>query len=264
MEDAEGRGSSFHIVTLGSCYLDAPGHYSGRLDQGDLLIFTTALPYSLRPVETLTGEQQHLSFAEGAQLAGTGLLCGDVAFHHRGSRYLLAALPPLLIVRYEDAQQWLQPLLQMVVVENKGPGPVSKVVFDRLSELLFIYAVRHYLADRPSETTMLALYNHERLIDVIREIHNQPAYQWSIAELANRANMSRTVLAEKFKAVSGWTVGQYITWWRMQLAWEMLQRGKAMAVVAEQVGYQSEAAFSRAFKKMFDVSPSRVKRGSYS
>ncbi len=80
-------------------------------------------------------------------------------------------------------------------------------------------------------------------------------------QLATKAMMSRTVFSEKFKVVSGWTVGQYITWWRMQLAWNLLRNGQAVAPVAEQVGYQSEAAFSRAFKKMFEVSPGRVRRG---
>lgn len=261
LDDPEGRGASFHIVTLGRCLLDVPGHYSGELEEGDLVLFTEALPHSLRPLESLSGEQQHLSFSDGAQLSGTGLLCGDLAFHHKGSRYLLSALPPLLIIPFAAARVWLKPLLQMIVSENNRLGPVSKVVFDRLSELLFIYGVRHFLAEKPEQATMLALYGNERLALAVNEIHRQPAQEWSLEQLANKAMMSRTVFAETFKAVSGWTVGQYITWWRMQLAWEQLQSGDTVAVVAERVGYKSEAAFSRAFKKMFELSPGGVRRG---
>jgi len=268
LDDEAGRGASFHIVTLGSCLLDAPGHYSGELHEGDLVLFTRALPHILRPLAALSGKQQHLSFNDGESLNGTGLLCGDVSFQHKGSSHLLDALPPLLLIRFEQAKAWLQPLLQMIVAENRALGAVSKVIFDRLSELLVTYAVRHYMMeqtdkrDQTNKATMLALYGDERLALAVSEIHRQPAEEWRLEQLAKKAMMSRTVFAEKFKSLSGWTVGQYITWWRMQLAWQQLQNGDAVANVADNVGYKSEAAFSRAFKKMFEVSPGRVRRGS--
>jgi len=261
MEDLQRRGSSFHIVTLGCCYLDAPGHFSGQVNEGDLMIFPAALPHTLRPVDSSGGEQQHLTFTEGENILGTGLLCGEVNFQHRGSQYLLDALPPLLIIRFEQAQQWMKPLLEMVVAENRSLGSVSKVILDRLSELLFTYAVREYVTDQPGQATILSLYGHERLALAVNEIHRQPAHDWTLGELAKKAMMSRTVFTEKFKAISGWTVGQYITWWRMQLAWDLLQSGEAITPVAEHVGYQSEAAFSRAFKKMFELTPGKVRRG---
>ncbi len=261
LEDLKRRGASFHIVTLGSCYLDAPDHYSGSLNKGDLVIFPGALPHSLRPIDSNNGKQQHLTFTEGEKFSGTGLLCGDVNFQHRGSQYLLDALPPLLIIRYEQAQQWMKPLLEMVVAENSSLGVISKVVFDRLSELLFIYAVREFVRNKPDQAAMFSLYGHERLAVAVSEIHRKPEHEWTLEQLASKAIMSRTVFAEKFKAVSGWTVGQYITWWRMQLAWELLYSGKAVAVVAERIGYRSEAAFSRAFKKMFKLSPGKIRQG---
>ncbi|MFC1748238.1 AraC family transcriptional regulator [Pseudomonadota bacterium] len=255
------HSSCFHIVTLGRCYLDAPGHYSGQMDEGDLMIFSTALPHTLRPIESLSGEQQHLSFNDSEDVAGTGLLCGDVNFQHRGSQQLLSALPPLLIIRYEQAKPWMKPLLEMVMVENRSPGAVSKAILDRLSELLFTYAVKGFVAEHSDTATMLSLYGDERLALAVKAIHSQPAHDWSLDQLAKKAMMSRTVFAERFKAVSGWTVGQYTIWWRMQLAWDLLHNGKAVSQVAECVGYQSEAAFSRAFKKMFDLSPGKVRRG---
>lgn len=260
MGEGETRGPCFHIVTLGSCLLDVPGHWQGRLEEGDLVIFPVALAHTLGPGQALTGDQQHLSFQEGAHLEGTGLLCGDVGFRHRGSRYLLGALPPLLIIRYGQARAWLQPLLQLIVAENRAPGPASRATIDRLSELLFTYALKQYLQDNPHRVTLLALYGHPRLAAAVAAIHADPARSWNLAQLAARAAMSRTVFSEKFKAVSGWTVGYYLTWWRMQLAWELLEQGGTVANVAVEVGYCSEAAFSRAFKKMFALSPGRVKR----
>jgi len=261
MQDLQRTNSSFHIVTLGCCYLDAPGHYSGKLDEGDLVIFPNALVHSLKPIKPGEGEQQHLTFTEGENLSGTGLLCGEVNFKHQGSRYLLNALPPILIIKFEKAQHWIKPLLDMVVTENKSLGTVSKVIIDRLSELLFTYAIREYAIEQPEHTTILSLYGHKRLAKAVKEIHDKPEYDWTLEQLASKAMMSRTVFAEKFKSISGWTVGQYITWWRMQLAWDLLQSGEAIAPVAERVGYQSEAAFSRAFKKMFEVSPGKIRKG---
>jgi len=109
--------------------------------------------------------------------------------------------------------------------------------------------------------SMLALYSDERIALAVAEIHRQPASEWRLEQLAKKAMMSRTVFSEKFKSLSGWTVGQYIAWWRMQLAWQQLRNGDAVANVADNVGYKSEAAFSRAFKKMFEVSPGKVRHG---
>ncbi len=267
LDDTGVHSTSFHIVTLGCCFLEAPGHFNGELHEGDLVLFTRALPHTLRPIASQRGKQQHLSFNDGELLAGTGLLCGDISFQHKGSSHLLDALPPLLLIRFEHATAWLQPLLQMIVAENRALGAVSKVIFDRLSELLVTYAVRHYMMEQSNRlnaenrASMLALYSNERLALAVNEIHQQPAQEWSLGQLAKKSMMSRTVFAEKFKLLSGWTVGQYITWWRMQLAWQQLQNGDTVAIVAANVGYKSEAAFSRAFKKMFGVSPGRVRRG---
>jgi len=261
MEDLQRRSSSFHVVTLGSCYLDAPGNFSGEIFEGDLIIFPRALPHTLRPVGSIKGKQQHLSFAEGENLSGTGLLCGEVSFQHLGSQYLLDALPPLLLIRYEQAKQWMKPLMEMVVAENKSAGAVSKVIIDRLSELIFTYAIKEFVLKRPSQATIFSLYAHDRLALAVNEIHRQPGNDWTLDQLASRAMMSRTVFSEKFKLVSGWTVGKYILWWRMQIAWDLLHSGEAVSQVAEQVGYRSEAAFSRTFKKMFELSPGKVRRG---
>lgn len=261
MADKEGRGSCFHIVTLGSCHLDVPGHFSGQLDEGDLVIFATAVPHSLQPIEGQEGIQQHLSFIEGKNKPGTGLLCGDVRFLHKGSQQLFNALPPLLIIRYAQAELWLKPILEMVMAENRSSGTASKAIIDRLSELLFTYAIKFFVVDSPQSVTMLSLYGDKRLIRAVEAIHNSPEQDWTLEQLAERCMMSRTVFAERFKAVSGWTAGQYILWWRMQLAWDLLQNGGSVSQAAERVGYQSEAAFSRAFKKMFDQSPGKVRRG---
>ena len=149
----------------------------------------------------------------------------------------------------------------MIIHENIHSKPASKSIINRLSELLFTYALRQYLEENPDEVGMLAVYGDTRLVKVIRSIHEAPQNNWTLESLARVAGLSRTVFVETFKSVSGWTPGQYLIWWRMQLAWSLLRKGESVSQVAEKVGYQSESAFSRAFTKMFSISAGKVRRG---
>jgi len=107
---------------------------------------------------------------------------------------------------------------------------------------------------------MLALYSHKRLAKAVYAIHKSPDQAWTLEMMAREALLSRTVFSETFKAVSGWTAGQYLTWWRMQLAWVQLKHGDRIIDIADAVGYKSEAAFSRAFQRVFSISPSKLRR----
>ena len=252
----------FHIVTVGSCVLDIPGHFNGVLNCGDLVIFPRELSHSMVPVRPQTGKQVWFDFRVAQDLEGTGLLCGEMRFQHKGSRYLLDALPPVFVIRYDASNNWLRSLLEMIVTENMVLGPASKALLDKLSELLFTYALRQYLTDHPNEVGMLAVYGHPRLAHAINAVHQRPDYEWTLDSMAKEAALSRTSFAEIFKAVCGWTPGRYLTWWRMQLAWSLLTDGEIIAEVASRVGYKSEAAFSRIFQKTFTISAGKVRRGS--
>lgn len=252
----------FHMVTMGSCVLDVPGHFKGVLNCGDLVIFPRELAHSMVPETPLTGAQQHLDFRIAQDVEGTGLVCGEMRFQHKGSRYILDALPQVFVIRYESSKDWLRSLLEMILAESLKVGPASKVLLDKLSELLFTYALRQYLTDNPGEVGMLAVYGHPRLAQAINAVHQWPDWEWTLDSMAKEAALSRTSFAETFKAVSGWTPGQYLTWWRMQLAWSLLRDGETLAEVSNKVGYKSESAFSRIFQKTFAISAGKVRRGS--
>lgn len=251
----------FHIVTQGHCHLHVPEHPSTELECGDLVIFPRELTHHMKPIEQQQGAQQHLAHNQAQDLPGTGLLCGEVRFQHNGSQFLLDALPPFFIIRNSSEHGWLASLLGMIVSENMHPQAASKSIINRLSELLFTYALRQYLKDHPMEAGVLAVYGEPRLARAIQCIHESPEKDWTLDSLAKEAGLSRTVFAETFKAVSGWTAGYYLNWWRMQIAWSLLTRGRSVSQVAESVGYRSESAFSRAFSKMFSVSAGKVRRG---
>lgn len=252
----------FHMVTIGSCALEVPGYFSGRLHCGDLVIFPRELTHSMVPAEPQAGAQEWFDYRMAPTVGGTGLICGEMRFQHKGSRYILDALPPVFVIRYDASNSWLKSLLEMILAESMKVGPASKVLLDKLAELLFTYALRQYLTDNPGEVGMLAVYGHPRLAKAINAMHQHPDREWTLESMANEAALSRTSFAETFKAVSGWTPGQYLSWWRMQLAWSLLAGGESTAEVANQVGYKSESAFSRIFQKTFSISAGKVRRGS--
>lgn len=250
----------FHIALTGSMILDVPGHFNGAINSGDLIIFPRELPHSMVSAVPLQGVQRHLPYTEAVEIDGTGLLCGSVRFQHPGGRYMLDALPAVLIISYKDSNYWLKSLQEIFIAENLRINPASKLIFDKLSELLFTFALRQYLLDRPAEAGMFALYGHPRLSKVVEAIHRHPEHRWTLAEMAKEAALSRTVFCEVFKSVSGWSAGEYLIWWRMQLAWSLLSNGEHIADVACKIGYQSESAFSRTFRKIFNTVAGDVRR----
>lgn len=252
----------FHIVTHGSCRLYIPDLYDGVLKCGDLVIFPKELAHSIQPETPLVGKQQHLTFQESTDIDGTGILCGEVHFQHKGCQYLFDSLPPLFVIKCSDTDTWLQPLLNMIVNENHNIGIGSRVIFDKLSELLFTYALKQYLLDNPNKIGVLSLYVHPRIAKAVSAIHKYPERNWTIESMAKEAMLSRTSFTETFKAISGWTAGQYLTWWRMQLAWSFLKRGRNITQVSSQVGYHSESSFSRAFQKQFNISAGKIRSES--
>ncbi len=252
----------FHIVTLGNCVLHIPNTEAVVLNHGDLVIFPRELAHHILPAETLTGDQQHLSFIDAQLFSGTGLLCGEVMFNHKGNGVLLDQFPPFFIIENKGTNHWLKAILDMIVFENSSNQLASKSIINRLSELLFTYAIRQHIKDNPDTSGMLRIYNDSHLIKAIQCIHKTPQKNWTVESLSKEAGLSRTLFSERFKLVSGWTPGQYLVWWRMQIAWSLLSNGELISQVAEKVGYKSESSFSRAFSNMFSISAGKIRRNS--
>ena len=248
----------FHIVTSGRCMLNVPDLLEIEFNQGDLVIFPKELSHKMWPLDDLTGPQEHLPY--DTDLDGTGMLCGEVKVMHLYQNQLLEALPPVILVRNNQDNPWLTQLTKLLLEESTKYAEAKSVTLDRLSEMVFVYALRHYIENKNSNVGLLALYGDLYISKAIKCFHSSPQLKWSLQELASKAGMSRTRFSKHFKQVSGWTVAQYTTWWRMQLAWEQLRHGDKIIKVAEQVGYQSEAAFSRAFFKQFSENPGSVRR----
>ncbi len=251
----------FHIVTAGECRVQVPQQLDTVLRAGDLIVFPREIAHVLLPASPQIGEQRHLPFQADALEEGTGLLCAEVQFRHRASDEILNAIPPFLIIRNDAASPWLAPLLALILAQSLGPSVAADEVLDRLCDLLFIYALSHFFEASPQLLRgPLAAHAHPRLRLALDAIHRAPARAWSLEQMAREAAMSRTLFARVFKQLSGWTPMQYLSWWRMQLAWDRLDEGESVSSVAEALGYGSHAAFSRVFKKCFGVNPGRMRR----
>ncbi|MCE0495196.1 AraC family transcriptional regulator [Vibrio salinus] len=241
----------FHLITGGHCYLSIPDYGDTVLEYGDLILFPKEPQHSLFNTELQTSQ-------EGTQ--DTDLLCAKVDFGHSGVEALLKSLPHVLILKNQETNFWLKPILNLIIAENTLRHRGSDAILNRLSELIFIYSLRHYLNQNPTEVSLLALYADTRLSLAVDAIHTHPGTNWTIDKLAQISAMSRTRFAVYFKSRSGWTVMQYITWWRMQVALGLLKQGESVSTVSYQVGYQSESAFSRVFAKHFGCNPGKASR----
>ena len=253
------EATCFHMPTQGDCLLQVPGEGDWHLQEGDVVIFPKELAHTMKPVQPLVGPQQHLQIADAQSLKGTSMLCGSIHFQHQSGQQLMQLLPPVLIVKAESARQWLGPLKQLIVAESVSGIAINSPVLNRLCELLVAYAIRCFAENGQHDQGILALFAHPKLYKAVQAMHLQPALSWQLASLAKEAGMSRTRFSELFTKTAGMTATAYLSWWRMQLAWSELQQGASVAAVAEQVGYRSEAAFSRAFKKHFGQTVGEVR-----
>jgi AraC-like DNA-binding protein len=195
----------------------------------------------------------------------TRIVCGFLGCDERPFNPLLAALPPVIHLPAAGQQAssgWLGTVLNIAVRESGSARAGTENILARLSELMFVEAIRRYIESLPSAGSgWLAGLRDPIVGQALGALHAQPAEPWTVESLARAAAASRSVLAERFTELVGHPPMQYLALWRMQLASRFLAEGRHVASVASAVGYESEAAFSRAFKKLVGQAPARFARG---
>jgi AraC-like DNA-binding protein len=268
---------AYHVVTAGHCFATVGGGQPIPLEAGQALVITNGDSHIMSSSPGLRAEPPMPDVLEVAAAASkpfcinfgngpdsTNLVCGYLACDARPFNPLLESLPPVIKAGdpARDSVGWISQFIRFAVAEAAGKHAGSESVLTKLSELLFIDVVRRYLETLPLEHAgWLAGLRDPLIGKVISIMHARPAHDWTIAELAREAGMSRSVLAERFAKLLGIPPMHYLAKWRMQVASELLMSGKAnLASIAADVGYDSEASFSRAFKKMVGVPPSTWRR----
>ncbi len=255
---------SYHILTQGRCYARLLGQGPLELLSGDVIVFPhgDANVMSSGPDLQVTGMMtssperypETVVLGDGGQ-PGASFVCGFLGCDRRPFNPLLASLPRLLHMR-GMSNAWLD-FSRRLTEESRLGRPGADGVLTRLAELMFIDLLRRYMAELPAgQTGWLAGLRDEVVGRVLAEIHAQPSHPWTLEELARRANSSRTNVAKRFNELVGQPPMQYLSQWRLQIAANLLsQSGAKIAAIAREVGYDSEAAFSRAFKKVTGRAP---------
>ena len=188
----------------------------------------------------------------------TRLLCGAIRFEHPAARNLIGVLPP--VIQLDDPRP-LQATLSMLAAETRDPQPGGEAIITRLADVLVIQAIRGWIAADPAaQTGWLGALRDPQLGRALALIHGDPAREWTVAALAAELAMSRSAFAARFTELVGVPAMQYVTDWRMQLARNALRDGGRWAEVAGELGYRSEAAFSRAFKRVMGMPPGAARR----
>ena len=269
----------YHLVSEGRCLAGLVGSEQVVLETGDLIVFpqgdrhilASAGQGDLRPVE-ITAEELHqvlrpgeiAPLRSGSSGETTKIVCGYLACDRRLSEPILSGLPRMLHVSVTDRgiAAWVQSSVRFSVAESAAPRPGGAAILAKLSELLFVEAIRHYIETLPAEHTGWLAGLRDRFVGrALALLHQDPAYPWTVDELAGKVGLSRSALADRFGDLLGQPPMQYLTRWRISLAaQEMLSGQRALAQIAEDVGYESEAAFNRAFKREFGVPPATWRR----
>jgi AraC-like DNA-binding protein len=265
----------FHAITRGHCLAAILGEEPIRLEAGDVVCFPHGDPHVLssapgmRAPPDLSAYERHpgapLPFPVklGDGPADVHLVCGFLGFDARPFNPLLAALPRLLRASDRDAPGgWLSRFMEVAEAETRTPRPGAEAVLARLSELMFVEVIRRYVETLlPDRTGWLAGLRDPHVGKALAALHARPEHAWTIDELGRHVGLSRSALAERFTALVGEPPIQYLGRWRMQVAAGLLaSTHDGIASIAARVGYASEAAFNRAFKKTVGVPPASWRR----
>lgn len=209
-----------------------------------------------------TGQLPFVVTEGGGEPDTLQLVCGFLSCDALPFNPVLTALPALVRVRVDaDSADRLSTLLEFAVTESNQARPGGRSVLLRIAELVFVQVLRSYLTSSDHGDSWLSGLRDSIVGRALAQLHADPARAWTLSALAHQAGASRSVLAERFVQFVGYSPMLYLTHWRMQLAASRLADGAAsVSVVANEVGYESEAAFCRAFKKVTGVTPATWRR----
>jgi len=246
----------FHLVGAGQCKVEcaALGH-TVQLEAGDLVVFPQGDPHRL----SVDGQ----ALMEDA--GRTSLICGEMRFFGNAHHPLSHALPACFVVRSKDAGNTFQQLSTMMVeVVNAGQGG-RQVLLNKLADAMFTLAVCDYAKRAGERRGLFAAVADARISKVLQAVHETPGDPWTMQAMAGLACMSRSAFAERFTQLMQIPPMQYVTQWRVSVAEQLLRdRQQSVACIAEQLGYSSEAAFRRLFKRVSGICPGRIRSDAVS
>ncbi len=267
----------FHVVTAGACVLEGDDFERVPLQAGDFALVPHGKGHRLRsaarvptpdvtelPQELVSERYSLLQYGGGG--AATSLICGVVRFDHPAAVDLLTLLPSVihLDALHAPHPEWMDATLKLMAAEARALRPGGETVVTRLADVLVIQAIRTWLETDPSAREgWLGALHDPQLGRCLSAIVREPARPWSVGSLAQLCAMSRSAFAARFSDLVGESPMQHVTRVRMRYAASTLREGtEPISALAERFGYQSEAAFSRAFKRFVGTAPGAVRRAA--
>ena len=273
----------YHAVAQGSCWASIPGGPAVHLQAGDVVLLPQGDAHVMSSAPGLRGNTdmgwlmeaprefplqityrgEHFSHSQPApQDADATIVCGFLGCDLRPFNPLISALPRLMHLRGSEGHRWLADFTRHAVAESHARRPGSEAMLARMSEMMFVDAVRRYADALPEQSIGWLAGLGDRFVGrALMLIHEQPGTDWTIDELGRRVGLSRSALHERFVQLLGMPPIQYLAQWRMQAAARLLLESRAtVASVALEVGYESEAAFARAFKRLVGKPPAAWRR----
>ena len=263
-----------HVVTTGQCWLEIEGDEPRLLQPGSLALVPHGAGHLLRsapdagadplfdiPVEKVSERYEIMRHGGGGEFTQT--ICVVVRFDHVAAEHLIKLLPVVMHVDAwnEDENSWLQSTLRFISREAKELRPGGETVITRLADILVIQMIRSWIDTAPTtDKGWLAALRDGQVGGALSLMHREPARPWTVELLAREVGMSRSAFSSRFTSLVGESALHYLTRWRMQLArMRLRETADPVAVLAGDFGYRSEAAFCRAFKRVFGVSPGSVR-----
>lgn len=274
----------YHAVAQGSCWAGIPGGPSVQLFAGDVVMFPHGDAHVVSSAPGMRGDSDFSWFA-GAQVeplplrlayngrnfmrsappdpdADATIVCGFLGCDLQPFNPLIAALPHLMHLRATEGDAWIPKFTQQAVAESHARRPGGEAMLARMSELMFVDAVRRYADLLPAHSAGWLAGLRDRYVGrTLALIHERPAQDWTIDELGRSVGLSRSALHERFVHLIGMPPIHYLALWRVQAAARQLLDTRAtVAAIALDVGYESEAAFARAFKRLVGMPPGAWRR----
>jgi AraC-like DNA-binding protein len=264
----------FHLFEKGKCFLmHANEEKAVTVDQGDLVIFPNGLAHVLADspdtsavsfLKLIRGLKDPTSVVRyGGGGEQTRLMCGTFELETGKDNALLRVLPEVMHIRASSlSYKWLMAAIDLLAQEARNYGNGSTLIVSGLINIIFVQAVRVWVQSHPeNQNGFLGALRDRRIAAAVAAIHNQPQKDWDLRSLAKIAGMSRSSFAQHFSSLVGQPPLSYVTNRRMQIAAQLLRKHVNMSVnkVSEQVGYFSDHAFSKAFKRYHGVTPSQFR-----
>lgn len=267
------KDSMFHVLNYGNAYLHVEGEAEPiRVKDGDVVLFPTGHPHSLYddPASPLTRlvhldynpqRGHHVVFSDGEGPKPL-LLCGAFHFEYPNDFPLLHRLPKLIHIDGAQGRmkQGFADIVRLIARESASQRPGAEIMLRRLTELLFIQVIRLWIGQQAEASGWVGALRDQPISTALGLIHESPARKWTVQELAEAVALSRSAFSARFTELVGEPPMTYLTRWRMLRASRLLKNEASIETIAELVGYGSEAAFRKAFKREIGMPPGQYRK----